>query len=321
MKPISFAVFALCATAVCSMTSVRAETVATQTATPIQNATIVLRHIKPSLMAYWIDPQHTKLELSKRIPLQHDIFTPRPARAVVNSSRKNVLQPDTFKQGELPPGAESLTANDAANELIVRGSQEGIERVRELAWFLDKPILLIEVEMQLAQLPKTLLATDAAKMLSINPDIEVFDGGAIIKLSASSKAKIVAAPRVTTFNRVQAVVSSFHTSTFYAPLAAGDKSKRTVLISNGRRFSVQPIRQREGTMTLNVNYFDGFFQHNNEASVEITPLSSPFNRTIQTVTNANEGQTVALRNLKEKDDAGSVWILLVKASLSPSNEN
>lgn len=126
MKPISFAVFALCAAAVCSMPKVQAETVAPQlqdVVPQMQSAMIDLRNVKPSIMAFWLSPQRETSPDAKRMPL---------------------LQVDASLV-VLPLGIESITAFDKTNQLSIRGTEESIERVLELVTFLDKPIPMIEI--------------------------------------------------------------------------------------------------------------------------------------------------------------------------------
>ena len=299
MKPIRFAVFALCAATVCSTPKVQAETVVPQlqNVPQMQSAMIDLRNVKPSVMAFWLDPQRETSPDAKRFPLQVD-----PSLVV------------------LPSGITNITASDKTNEISIRGSQQSVEKLRALIAFLDKPIPMIEVEMQMVQLPKTLMpSTATTKMASSNPDVEAFDGREIVKLIAVGKAKIVHAPRVTTFNKMQAMIVSMGSNTFFAPpLDAEGKSNRSITIGFGQKFSVTSTLNRDETFVLDLDCVDGFFLYKKDASPYAPgqTLPSPFNRTIQTVVNANSGQTIALRNVKEQDGKDS-WLLLVKANLAP----
>ena len=299
MKIVQLAVFTLCAATLCSVPTVRAETVVPSTTQPpflvdlSQTVSLPLRNIKPSIMAFWLDPQHTAIAPNQELPLQAS-----PQLAV------------------LPDGIDTLTAKDDTLELVARGTKEGIEQLRQTIALLDKPIPQIEIEMQLVEVQKTLVSTNGfAKKLSSNPDIAAFDGQGIVKLIAAGKAKIAQAPRVTTFNKMHAVIMSMQSNTLFAgPFDTEGKSKRSITIGIGQRLSVTPTLNRDNTIALDLDCVDGFFQNDSPRARNITPLSSLSNRTIQTIINVNSGETVALFNEKEQDNFDSAWVLLVKAS-------
>ncbi len=298
MKTIQLAVFALCAANFLAP-NVCAEPAAPPATQPpflvdsSQTMSIQLRNIKPSLMGYWLDPQHTAIAPNQEVPLQVS-----PQFAV------------------LPDGIDTLTAKDDTNELVARGTKEGIEQLRKTIALLDKPIPQIEIEIQSVEVPKSLVSTDGfAKKPSSNPDIEAFDGQGIVQLTAAGKAKIVQAPRVTTFNKAHTMMVSVTSHTMFAgPVDAEGKSKRSITIGIGQKFSATPTLNRDGTIALDLDCVDGFFQSDSSRAKNITPLSSPSNRTIQTSVNLNSDDTIALFNEKEQDNSDNAWVLLVKAS-------
>jgi hypothetical protein len=241
MKPISFAVFALCAATVCSTPKVQAETVAPQLqdVPQMQSATIDLRNIKPSVMAYWLDPQRETLPNAKKIPLQVD------ASLVV-----------------LPEGIDKIEAFDNRNELVIRGTEDGVQDLRELVDFLDKPIPMIEIQVQYIHLSK------AARALT-SPLTSPSDGISVTfntrsqydelqKLIASGKAQIIGAPRITTWNKMQAKIVE-ERQHFYVEVKGKDGGATEYLpMKWQRKFETVPTLNQDGTLTVDIRLFEGF---------------------------------------------------------------
>jgi len=320
MKPI-FVLAALSLCVACSVAKVHAETAPPllQAATPIGTASIELRNVQPSTMAFWLDPSGKITSVVKRAaPLAANPQVAPPGVYVVptkSRERKMLLQVDKSLV-VLPDGIEKIIADDTQNRMTVRGSSESIERVRELIAFLDKPVSQVKFEAQMVRLPKTLLLRDATKIASSNADIAVSNGEPIETLIASNRAKVIHGARLSTFNKMSATMFSCQSQTIFATPLDDEISKQSYTLNWGQNCSVIPTIQREGTISLDIDFFDGFFQVDEGYSGNITPLSSSSNRTVKTVVCVNSGKTVCLFNAKH-NDGNNVWVLLVKASLTP----
>lgn len=285
----------------------------------IKEASLELRNIKPSVMAYWLDPQHSQIAMSERIPLQNDFaFVTMPSRP---------------KQGEVPPpidpslvvlptGVEKLTADDSQNVLVVRGSQEGIERVSELVLLLDKPIPQFKIESQWLRIPKSVVLVGKLTNRSSSAEVEAFDGQAVLDLVATKKATIVNAPTITTFNKMLAQTVSIMTMSVAVPAPNGDKTRAlTLYVGQGIFSSMTPTFTRAGDIELKIDFLDGFILDDKDHAlryakrVDYRPIPSEQNRTIQTtITFSRDGKKfVALRNVKQ-NDAQDQYVLLVRAT-------
>lgn len=148
MKPISFAVFALCAATVCSTPNVQAETIAAQSqdATQVQSAAIDLRYVKPSLMAYLLDSEHQTEppeELKMRTWLAQQGMT---ENSLIAQWFHVPPQPGIVKDVQLVP-------DDSSNTLNVSGDPTAIERVIVAVRALDKETPRFEIEARVVQVP------------------------------------------------------------------------------------------------------------------------------------------------------------------------
>lgn len=245
MKPISFAVFALCAAAVCLTPKVRAETVMPQLQNVVpqmQSETIVLRNVKPSVMSFWLSP-HRDSPDAKRIPLQVD------ASLVV-----------------MPEGIDRIEAFDSRNELAVRGTEDGVQDLRELVAFLDKPVPMIEIQTQYIHLSKAARPADDS---SYQSGVMVRTVGAssqfeeLKKLLASGKAQIIGAPRVTTFNNMQASIVEARQQ-FYAELKGKDGKTEYMPMRWQRKLQTVPTLNHDGTLTVSIQFVEGFVSNGSE---------------------------------------------------------
>jgi len=148
MKPISFAVFALCAAAVCSTPKVRAETAAPQAqdATQVQTEAIELRNVKPSVMAYLLDSEH-QAEPSDELKMRTSLAQQGVTYFHLVGQRFHVPpQPGIVKDVQLVP-------DDSSNTLNVSGDPAAIERVRVAVRALDKETPRFEIEARVVQVP------------------------------------------------------------------------------------------------------------------------------------------------------------------------
>ena len=271
----------------------------------LEEASIELRNIKPSIMAYWLDPAHNSLESTKlrACPLQVE-----PEIAV------------------LPAGVERLIAEDSTNTLIVRGTLDGVAKARQVIARMDVPIPLVKIDAQWLRLPKSVVLAGKLTNRSSNAEVEAFDGQAVLDLVATKKATIVNAPTITTFNKMLAQTVSMMTMSVAVPAPNGDKTRAlTLYVGQGIFSSMMPTFTRAGDIELKIDFLDGFILDDKDHAlgyakrVDYRPIPSDQNRTIQTAItfSHDEKKFVALRNLKQ-NDAQDQFVLLVRAT--PHND-
>ena len=199
---------------------------------------VTLSHVKPSLMAQWIQPEVFGVA---RVPVDESL--------------------STFKL----PGNWVLSPNDSNNTLDVRyaGSDKGesIEKLRDIIASLDKPIPQIEISMKLIKVQSAELGflgmTDSEGKTSAL-GISSYGSAEIDKLIATKNATVITAPRVTTFNRaiaaiVQSVVGGFYSKTI---------DEKNVLFGYAaakweRRWEATPQIKDDGTITLVYGFLRG----------------------------------------------------------------
>ncbi len=203
---------------------VRAQEVPAPVAAPdVQTRTFTLRNVRPSLVAFWLDPAHHLAPVEIQV-----------ARAVSDGADLNVedfpmvMFKELGKPGtsmdkpnfprlpgngngprdlRLPGGISSLMANDAGNMLLVRGTESGLSALEALLPTLDVPLVQYEIQASFYELDRALLPQTALKFGHFGE--ENADGfGAIAalpvdfqsriqKLVESKRALLVTEPRIT----------------------------------------------------------------------------------------------------------------------------
>lgn len=242
----------------------------------------------------------------------------------------------------LPTGVDNLIAIDPQNILMIRGTDEGIEKIREIVRILDRPIPQVEIETQFVSVNHNSInsfgllfsnarvngtPTDPSTNVTANPNGGIFNlsvvkGDLKATLNATINnggGRVVNAPRVTTFNNLAAQLVSSTSTTI--------PTKQTVIIPNGNgtpitteqiiyttipsgtTLTVIPTINRDGTITMTLN-----------PSVSLaspsTTVGSPYpdisNQSITTSANIKDGDTLAIGGFRTQnfiDQKGRVPIL------------
>ncbi len=132
---------------------------------------IKLKNVKPSLMAYWLDPVHNAMPESlapfPRAPIRPAVPGQPYANPFVrntppkNSTPNLPTPPDAKAQSypsnafDLPGDIQQLVSVDPQNLLLVMGgSDEDIRRLQELVTILDQPLRQAEIEVQAVQVDR-----------------------------------------------------------------------------------------------------------------------------------------------------------------------
>lgn len=97
-----------------------------------KNHVFKVKNIKPSWIAYWLDPAHN---------LKPQLLLPSGTKLPVETPAKPLF--------ELPASIERLISVDPQNVLLVAGgSDEDLKRLQELIEVLDQPLRRVELEVQ-----------------------------------------------------------------------------------------------------------------------------------------------------------------------------
>lgn len=196
-----------------------------QTPAPeLQTATIVLRNIKPSLMAYWLDPSHQPRPFLLRISENSGGNWTRD----VDELERQPGNGNGPRGLKLPNGIQSIVSVDPQNVLVAKGTAQALEALKELVKEIDVPLKQVDIEAQIVEIAPADLASfplkfyiapappdaverhpvyaETALALSSSPGELV---RALNDLIADQGALVVTAPRLTVVNGlVGAIIST-----------------------------------------------------------------------------------------------------------------
>lgn len=132
----------------------------------VSTVAIKLKHVPPSLMAFWLAPgELPEPEVSfSRQELEKVAAKGTPQAeidAILNKGKRSRNLPPRTKGGvfDLPAGVHSVTPDEETGEIQVRGTAEGIARLRQIVEFLDLPMRKVELEVMSVRLSKADLNT------------------------------------------------------------------------------------------------------------------------------------------------------------------
>ena len=337
-------------------------------------STIELKNVKPSFMAYWLDPRnHPEPNefASERQILDDDDRSSQVTQQNGSDSNKQIEQmkqalaemggqpggfnsytkrfpqvsgqsgaSGTFAQSilpsgggtvALPEGVDNLIVIDALNALLVRGSDEGIDRLREVIALLDKPIQQVEIEAQFIEVRsvnESGLALSLTNTSLLGNSVGFNVGGLLIPaassgtisyansnftarlrvLLTSGRGKVVNAPRITTFNNQMARISQESTIYFVTtniittPGANGTFTTREEQILNripfGVSLSVLPTILKDGSINITIRP-----RVSTRLDVTLNDFTIPSvnSNVIRTSSNVKDGDTLVIGGLRFKD--------------------
>lgn len=98
-----------------------------------------LQYVPAPLMAFWLDPQHHALPGNLLAPGRAGAASRAPAPGATGTPRQGVFV--------FPKGVERIEAR-GQNELLVWGTEEGMQQLRSTLAFLDRPLRRVEIEAQ-----------------------------------------------------------------------------------------------------------------------------------------------------------------------------
>lgn len=221
----------------------------------------------------------------------------------------------------LPAGVQSVVPVDAQNVLLVLATDAGLKELEKMVDFLDQSMRQVEVETQFVQISaedmKNLPFDFGTEKGSIavgrgsrtNRKLQTFQT-ALAQLIAQNKAKIIAAPRVTTLNNLTAslgtslpqpaVIGIKDENGTFRPLFDAATQPETPRVSIGMsfRFTVTPTINADDTVTLVMAPMRTLqlttSQNNNE------PLLLQKLDGVVTIANVFDGDTIAVTGLTSR---------------------
>ncbi len=175
-----------------------------------------LKNVQPSLMAYWIDPDHNPLpnDSDRDAHIYGSLKQYWPDATLSNEKEE--------RRFKLPANVGRAIASDEHDVLSVEVDDADVEPLRELLNSLDQPLRRIEIEAQFVEMDKA----DLKKFdldIALGNDNHGMSAGlmgdnfasTLNELVAQNKVKIIAAPRV---NAVDNVIAQL-----------GDSERRPIL--------------------------------------------------------------------------------------------
>ena len=194
---------------------------------------IVLRFVKPSAMAPWI-------------------LDAKPREANDKSFQAERVG--------LPEGVDDLIAVDSLNTLLARGTSEGIERLRGIVALLDKPIPQIEIQFQLVSLsPEGCIALNGREVqIGEREFVRTGPRVPIEQLLADGRAKVISAPRVTTFNNLAATIGETKDNFFAEKKTENGVVQGFDRVMWQRTFTATPTVSDDSKIAIAVQVKNGF---------------------------------------------------------------
>lgn len=257
---------------------------------------IVLRYVKPSLMEQWLQ-----------------------AREAVKGA-PGKFGSDSYT---LPDGLNNLIAVDHLNILLARGTSESIERLLEIVALLDKPVPLVQVDLQIFVLnaPVANLSSEKtngndSSSVAITRPSKGFDIESMIK---DGVARRIFAQSVITPNN-QLVKSSYNSET-----PAFERNEKGEVMVGGNRATkleiettIIPTVMRDGTLNLSLKPVFKTTRNDGNNKPQIK------SQEINTMANIKDGDTLSIGGLRSSSDDSlgtnrdTEIVFLVSARVIPS---
>jgi len=225
---------------------------------------------------------------------------------------------------ELPEGIEAMTAVDAQNALLIRGTAAAVEELQSIIDLLDQPLRQVEVEAQFVT-----LTTSESKSLGIN--FNAANGPFSVNATTGTPAgnfvlgyvgrnfqatlgaalnntrgKTIAAPRVIAINNLTASIFTTVTNTVLLNQSAINPGDDNSVIATAQvpfqittsiGISVTPTINGDGTITV---LMQPEVSTQNIIEGSTSPIPQVSRQQIQTVAIVNDGDTIALGGLRNK---------------------
>jgi type II secretory pathway component GspD/PulD (secretin) len=261
--------------------------------TPKMTAIIKLHHVKPALMAFWLDSKN--------------FVNPEPIADCVTGlptlQQNPVSSPSPFKNRiaktelELPQGTDAIVSIEAQSALLVRGTKEAVEEIQQLIALWDVPPKQVQADVTIYQLNRETLEKLGSSDKPVNIENHVFffkdtDQKIIDAAIAGGQAKTLAMPKLITHNNQGACIELTNTE--------GEKKQAFGL-------SMVPTVNGDGTLTVLVQPL----VRQSKSMERDAPLLLTEQK-VQTIFMVRDGDTVAIA-LPSKEHQN--WLYLITPRL------
>jgi type II secretory pathway component GspD/PulD (secretin) len=270
-----------------------------------------IRNIKPSVMAWWLDPKHNPEPAIFANARRNRIYNP------IHETKLGDSKPTPAVTSELGPGVDKIIPVDPQNTLLILATEQGATHVKSLVTLLDRPFRQVEVEGLFIEMNN---ASTQELGITFNNKEEVALGSVrnnfrtiLNKLVAENKVKILNAPRVTALNNLTVQLGSRASTPTtlgiqdengkFQPLADSNVPGTSQLfLQTATDFIVTPTINNDNTITLALS------PSKTLRLAAVTPdkdgetkFSDPIYVKqldgINTVVNVRDGETIVLRGL------------------------
>lgn len=271
-----------------------------------------LRNIKPSLMAFWLDPQ------SHQVPVE--VGAPPRLKGPADAPSKSGV----FR---LPAGVDRIVAIDPQDALLVFGTAEGVAQLRETVEFLDRPLRQVEIEAQFVSIKAEDVAAFGIDFTTARGNFNTNAAGTqpgsaskpgvqlgfvrsnfqatLTALQAAGRVKVISAPRVTAFNNFPASTESAisspvvigtqdkegHFRPFYGQTSEGQPTP-PLMAGTSVHLEMTPTINNDNTVTVALTLDRRLQLSSGGPAREPTTLQTL--NGLVTIANVRDGETIAL---------------------------
>lgn len=243
---------------------------------------VTLSHVKPSLMAQWIQPEVFGVA---RVPVDESL--------------------STFKL----PGNWVLSPNDSNNSLDVRyygsSAAENIRFTLAIIYALDKPIPQIEILVKWVAVSEKAYRKFFSPISHANTTLPaILVSGRIDELLKTKQARVLSAPRITTFSGAKGqIISATSFQNVFSEVKNDDGTRKGFApIGFGQQFDATATLGKNGKITMDVSFFDGYLPPNVKNMAVVVPPRSTVQKLKLQQTSAKfkiqDGETVAVAGQK-----------------------
>jgi|GEM_PF-5353880 len=226
-------------------------------------------HVRPDMMAYFIDPEHQKEPIEFKIPSLND----------PHYSSQDFIQAIT--SGAPPLNfAGVLTVDTHQNTLWVLSDLPTFDQTKRFVEFMDHPLPQCELELQIVKVRQEDLTSLETKPLQPAPnspsqhapyqlsiltaESQLALQSRLHQLISEGKANILNSPRITTINHLRGSIASSRTTPVFigiknektpsVPLAAGSIDDQPIDITSQLRTTFTPhINDSTDTISLDLH--------------------------------------------------------------------
>jgi type II secretory pathway component GspD/PulD (secretin) len=293
---------------------------------------IRLRNVAPAFMAWWLDPAHNTE------PLLYQVSRANAEGVLpVGPLEKDPTKP--LGDYKLPAGIDKLVPLDAQNTLLVVGTGAGVAELEKVIAGLDKVLKQVQVEVHYLEISEDgvkklglknfsrasekdpvswaiLTPNSKPKVTQTSTQLGLANSSMVEEMVRKSKARLIAAPRVTAINNLTAALRSTTSRPFTLgpegpdsgfPMYTEPDTESLLYWSSGLGITVRPSINNDRTINLalapgvTLKLLVPPKASPKDAPLDLNSVKTVWQRQlggIVNLTNIEDGQTVAIMGLK-----------------------